>query len=265
MESGNFGTEFQFLQFQNFPISQFPNSKIPLPLDIIFENEQFIAVNKPSGLLSIPDRMGQEISLKDILKQKYGAIYTVHRLDRDTSGIIVFAKTEESHKELSLLFEGREMEKYYVGLVYGNMMNPQGSIDAGIMEHPGKATKMMTHAKGKISLTDYTVLESFRQFSWVQFRIHTGRTHQIRVHMQHIGHSIVCDDIYGDPKPVLLSAVKRNFKLSKTAEEERPILARLALHSYRLKFSLNGELFELEAEIPKDLRALLQQLRKWKA
>lgn len=233
-------------------------------LDIIYENESFIAINKPSGLLSIPDRLGEEISLKAILKEKYGNIFTVHRLDKDTSGIIVFAKDEETHKQLSQLFEGREMEKYYAGLVYGNMMTAKGSIDAPIMEHPGKATKMLTHAKGKISLTDYEVLESFRLYSWVQFRIHTGRTHQIRVHMQHIGHSIVCDDIYGDPKPVLLSAVKRNFKLSKTAEEERPILARLALHSYRLKFTLNNEDFDLEAEVPKDLRALLQQLRKWK-
>jgi 23S rRNA pseudouridine955/2504/2580 synthase/23S rRNA pseudouridine1911/1915/1917 synthase len=233
-------------------------------LDIIFENEQFIAINKPSGLLSIPDRLGQEISAKDLLKQKLGSIYTVHRLDRDTSGVIVFAKTEEAHKELSQLFEGREMEKYYVGLVYGQMMNSSGSIDAPIMEHPGKTTKMMTHAKGKLSLTDYEVLESFRLYSWVQFRIHTGRTHQIRVHMQHIGHSIVCDEIYGDAKPVLLSSLKKNFKLAKIAEEEKPILVRLALHSSRLKFTLGGETFELEAPLPKDLRAVLQQLRKWK-
>jgi len=236
-----------------------------MPLDIIFENDQLIAINKPSGLLSVPDRLGQEISLKDLLKEKYGNIFTVHRLDRDTSGVIVFAKTEEAHKQLSQLFEGREMEKYYVGLVYGNMMSPSGSVDAAIMEHPGKTTKMMTHTKGKISLTDYEVLESFRQYSWVRFRIHTGRTHQIRVHMQHIGHSIVCDELYGDPKPVLLSAFKRNFKLSRSSDEEKPILARLALHSNRLRFTMDGQDFDLEAEIPKDLRALLQQLRKWKA
>jgi 23S rRNA pseudouridine1911/1915/1917 synthase len=108
------------------------------------------------------------------------------------------------------------------------------------------------------------VLESFLLYSWVQFRIHTGRTHQIRVHMQHIGHSIVCDEIYGDAKPVLLSSLKKNFKLSKVAEEERPILSRLALHSYRLKFVLQDTTFDLEAEVPKDLRAVLQQLRKWK-
>ncbi|MDD2791928.1 MAG: RluA family pseudouridine synthase [Sediminibacterium sp.] len=232
--------------------------------DIIFENTDFVAVNKPSGLLSIPDRAGSEISLKDLLKERYGNIFTVHRLDRDTSGIIIFAKNEAAHKELSRLFESREMEKFYVGLVSGQMISEAGSIDAPIMEHPGKTTKMITHVKGKSSLTDYQVLESFRLYTWVQFQIHTGRTHQIRVHMQHIGHSIVCDNIYGDPRPILLSSIKRNFKLAKAAEEEKPILSRLALHSFKLNFSMNGESYELEAPVPKDLKALLQQLRKWK-
>lgn len=234
-------------------------------LDIIFENDQFIAINKPAGLLSIPDRLGQEISLKQLLKDRYGDIYTIHRLDKDTSGIIVFAKDEDTHKQLSQLFEGRDVEKYYVGLVQGIPMNNNGSIDAAIMEHPGKTAKMITHVKGKASLTDYEVLESFRLYSWLKFHIHTGRTHQIRVHMQHIGHSIVCDDVYGDPKPVFLSALKKKFKLSKATEEEKPLLSRLALHSQRLKFDLNGNSHELEAEVPKDLRAALQQLRKWSA
>lgn len=235
-----------------------------MQLDIIFENDEFVAVNKPAGLLSIPDRIGKELSLKDFLKERYGNIYTVHRLDRNTSGIIVFAKTEEAHKALSLLFEGREMEKFYAGLVNGQMICPSGTVDAAIMEHPGKTTKMITHVKGKPSITDYEVLESFRLYSWVQFQIHTGRTHQIRVHMQHLGHSIVCDEIYGDPKPILLSSIKRNFKLAKLAEEEKPILARLGLHSYRLNFTLKEQAYNLEAPIPKDLKALIQQLKKWK-
>lgn len=232
--------------------------------EIILDTELFVAVNKPSGLLSINDRMGEELSLKTILIARYEQIYTVHRLDKDTSGIIVFAKTPDAHKLLSQLFEGREMEKYYLGLVYGQLMNSSGSIDAPIMEHPGKTTKMMTHAKGKPSLTDYEVLETFRQFSWLRFRIHTGRTHQIRVHMHHIGHPIVCDDIYGEGGPILLSSLKKNFKLSKQAEEERPLLSRLALHSHRLKFTLEGIDYDLEAEVPKDLRAVLKQLEKWK-
>ncbi len=230
--------------------------------EIIFENDFFVAVNKPSGLLSIPDRLGQELSLKDILKSRYDQIFTVHRLDKDTSGIIVFAKDEASHKQLSQLFEGREVEKFYLGLVHGKLMNEDGSIDAAITEHPGKNGKMITHVKGKPALTDYHVLESFRLYTWLQFQIHTGRTHQIRVHMQHIGHPIVCDEIYGDPSPILLSALKKKFKLSKNAEQERPLMNRLALHSHKLSFTLNDEKFNLEAEIPKDLRAMLAQLRK---
>ena len=231
--------------------------------EIIFENESFIVLNKPSGLLSIPDRFGKNISLKSLLQERFDKIFTVHRLDKDTSGIIVFAKDEETHKYLSKQFEGREVEKYYVGLVNGILMNREGNIDAPIMEHPGKTTLMMTNKKGRPSSTDYKVLKEFGLFSWVQFQIHTGRTHQIRVHMKHIGNPIVCDPLYGDGKPVLLSSIKRKFKLSKNEDEERPILNRLALHSQKLIFNnAAGQRFEFEAPLQKDLKALLQQLEK---
>lgn len=232
--------------------------------EILLETDQFIAINKPSGLLSIPDREGKEVSLKILLQEKLGKIFTVHRLDKDTSGVIVFAKDEESHKQLSQLFEGREVEKFYLGLVNGTLIQPEGTIDVGIMEHPMKKGVMVTHVKGKHSVTDYKVLEAFRQYSWMQFQIHTGRTHQIRVHMKHIGNSIVCDDVYGDGKPILLSSLKRNFKLSKHEDEEKPILERLALHSWKLKFTLNDNTYELEAVPPKDLRATVSQIKKWK-
>lgn len=235
-----------------------------MKLDILFENEFFIALNKPSGMLSIPDRMQSEPSLKDFLIAKYGQIFTVHRLDKDTSGIIVFAKDEVTHKELSQLFEGREVQKFYLGLVNGKLMHQSETIDIGIMEHPSKNGTMVTNAKGKPSVTDYEVLENFRIYSWVKFQIHTGRTHQIRVHMKYIGHSIACDAVYGDGKPVLISSLKKNFNLAKKEDEEKPILNRLGLHSYQLQFQLHGETYSLEAEPPKDLRALLQQLRKWK-
>lgn len=228
---------------------------------IIFQDENLVAVNKPPGMLTIPDRMGN-ISLKNHLQQFFGEIFTVHRLDKDTSGIVVFAKNEITHKQLSQLFEGRVVEKYYLGLVIGKLAEPSGSIDIPIMEHPVTKGVMVTNKKGKPSQTDYQVLESFRYFSWLQFQIHTGRTHQIRVHMKHLGHPIVCDETYGDGKPVLLSSLKKKFNLSKKEEEERPILARLALHSYRLKFSLREKEFDLEAPLPKDLKACLQQLRK---
>ena len=233
-----------------------------MKLELIFENDFFVAINKPSGLLSVPDRMQSEVSLKDILIQRYGNIYTVHRLDKGTSGVIIFAKNDVTHKQLSLLFEGREIEKYYMGMVNGILMNHSGSIDAPIMMHPADNGSMVISPKGKASLTDYELIENFKYFSWVKFRIHTGRTHQIRIHMKHIGHPIVCDDIYGDGKPILLSSIKKKFNLSKKEEQERPILGRLALHSWKLKFEFNGETIELEALPPKDLRATLQQLKK---
>jgi len=233
--------------------------KIP---EIIFENENFIALNKPAGMLSIPDRIQSEPSLKDMLKEKYGDIFTVHRLDKGTSGIIVFAKNADTHKQLSQIFESRDVEKIYLGLVHGNMLPATGSIAEPIAEHPAKNGKMMIHAKGKPSLTDYEVLQSFRLFSWVKFQIHTGRTHQIRVHMQHLGNPIVCDDTYGNAEPVYLSKIKRKYNLSKKEESETPILSRLALHSSVLKFMIDGTAFSFEAPVPKDLRALLQQLNK---
>lgn len=233
--------------------------------EIIHENDAFVAVNKPAGLLSIPDRMGQDISLKQLLKERYGNIFTIHRLDKGTSGIIVFAKDETTHKDLSQKFEGREVQKFYLGLVQGKPVNDKGTVDIPIAEHPGKQAKMMTHIKGKPSVTDYELLETFGLYSWMQFRIHTGRTHQIRVHMQHIGNPIVCDDLYGTGEPILLSSLKgKKFKLSQNELEERPLLSRLSLHSSRLKFEWDSRQFELEAEVPKDLRATLQQLRKWK-
>ena len=185
----------------------------------------------------------------------------MHRLDKDTSGVIVFAKTAEAHRELSMLFEGREVEKYYQGLVYGSMENPTGSVEVAIMENPAKRGTMLTHAKGKPSLTDYELLESLKGFSLLRFRIHTGRTHQIRVHMQHIQHTIVCDELYGNPEPIMLSSFKKKYKASKY-EEEKPMLARLGLHSCELKFRFSGVDYHLEAALPKDMRALLQQLRK---
>ncbi len=237
-----------------------------IKLDILFENDAFVALNKPAGVLSIPDREGKEPSLKSMLREKYGNIFTVHRLDRDTSGIIVFAKDEATHKYFSKIFEARTVEKIYQGIVQGTPPEPKGSIDLPISENPAKPGIMAVHRNGKASLTDYEVIESVGPYSLLQFNLHTGRTHQIRVHMQALGHSLLCDDLYGDGQPILLSKIKRSYKLSKSEEEERPILARLALHAYLLHFiDANGEAHTLEAPLPKDMRALLQQLRKWKA
>ncbi len=233
-------------------------------LEIIFENEDFIAINKPSGLLTIPDRHDETInSLYKILQQQYEKIFIVHRLDRDTSGIILFAKNEQSHKYFSALFEQRKIEKYYLGIIQGSLQNKTGTIEEPIAEHPVHKGMMAVHAKGKLCKTDYEVIEEFGIYSLVKFQIHTGRTHQIRVHMKHLEHPMICDELYGNAKPILLSSFKKKYKLSIHDDEERPMISRLALHSAELKFKdITGKDFNLIAEMPKDMRALLQQLRK---
>jgi 23S rRNA pseudouridine1911/1915/1917 synthase len=233
-----------------------------MKFDIIFENDFLVAVNKPAGLLSIPDREGKEVSLKQMLQAKYGEIFTVHRLDKATSGVIVFAKDEATHKQLSQLFENRLTDKIYYGLVHGSVTPQKGKIEEPIALHSSGNGKMLVSAKGKPSLTEYEVLENFKVYSWVKFRILTGRTHQIRVHAQFIGHSIVCDELYGDAKPIFVSSLKKKYNLSKKEEIEKPILSRLALHSASLEFTLNDEAYSFEAPLPKDFKALLQQLRK---
>lgn len=233
---------------------------------ILFENDDFVALNKPSGLLSIPDRHNDALdAMSTLLKKHYGQIFTVHRLDRDTSGIILFAKHEAAHKYLSQLFESRDVEKYYLGIVNGELPQLEGSIQAPIIDHPVQKGKMATATKGRSAWTDYKVEESFGLFSLLKLRIHTGRTHQIRVHMKHLGHPIAVDEMYGSAKPVMLSAIKKKFKLGKHTEEERPLLARLALHAWQLKFTdEKGVKHVLEAPLPKDMQAVLQQLRKHK-
>jgi len=232
---------------------------------IIEETSDWVALNKPSGILSIPDREGKEISLKKLLVEKYGNIFVVHRLDKETSGLIIFAKNETAHRHLSLQFEERKTRKIYCGIVIGSLLNTKGTIHEPIAENMVKKGLMIIHRRGKESITDYEVLEDFGIYSWVQFQIHTGRTHQIRVHMMNLGHPIAGDELYGDGKAVFVSSLKSKFKLSKNEEEEKPLLNRLGLHAFQLSFTdIQKNPVELQAPLPKDLRATLQQLQKRK-
>ncbi|HLO81676.1 MAG TPA: RluA family pseudouridine synthase [Chitinophagaceae bacterium] len=235
-----------------------------LELKIIYEDDNLVAVNKPSGLLSIPDRFDAKIpSLKNILAEKYGDIFVIHRIDRDTSGIILFARNEDAHRYYSMAFEERKIAKKYLGLVHGTPSPASGTIDKPIAHHPVLKGKMVVHKNGKPSVTHYRTLDSFGLFSIVEFEIETGRTHQIRVHMQDKGNPIACDPLYGTAEPIFLSRIKRNFKMSKNQEVEIPMLNRLALHAHSLEFKTpSGNTVKLEAELFKDMQATLTQLRK---
>lgn len=236
-----------------------------MKLDIIFENEDLIAFNKPSGLLSIPDRYNDLLPcLLNEAQKKYGKLFVVHRLDKDTSGLICFAKNEASHRYFSRLFQDRKVTKFYLAIVQGIPLKPAFSIKAPIDAHPVQKGRMCISKKGKPAHTDYEIIRMWKNFSLLKVQIHTGRTHQIRVHLQHIGHPVVGDAFYGSGESLLLSSFKRKFKLSEKEDEERPLLNRLALHASALQFTAeDGTMILIEAPLPKDMNAVLNQFSKW--
>ncbi len=237
-----------------------------MKLEIIYEDEDYVIVNKPSGVLSIADRHNEElISIAKLLRQKFENILIVHRIDKETSGCICFAKNEQAHRYLSMQFENRKVDKIYLGIIHGTFDEKDGSIEDAMMEHPVIKGKMIINQKqGKPSTTLYKTLEAFGTYSLVEYKILTGRTHQIRLHSANRGHPIVCDGVYGLTNPVFISSLKKKYSLSKDELEEKPILNRLALHAYKLKFtSEGGKQIEAIAPLNRDMNAMLSQCRKW--
>lgn len=231
-------------------------------LDIIFEDEHLIAINKNSGMLSIPDRFDPEKkNLKSILEKIYGEIFVVHRLDIETSGIILFAKTAEAHAGISLLLENRNIEKNYLALC----IKPQeasGTIDEPIAESMKFRGLYKVHQRGKQAITEYTTVNTWQKYALLSLQLITGRTHQIRVHLRHIGAPLLADEKYGIAEFFYLSQIKKLF-LNRN-QEERPLLKRSSLHAQSLKFNhpITGDALKLEAPLPKDMRATINQLDK---
>lgn len=237
-------------------------------LQTIYEDTTLVIAEKPAFMLSIPDRFSPEKeNLLDLLRETREEVYTVHRLDRETSGIILFAKTREAHRDLSLQFEKREVSKKYLALVDGAVMEEEGRIEQPIGESQSHPGKMEITKRGKPSLTLYKALERFKGYTLVEADIQTGRTHQIRVHFAAIGHPLTVDSLYGQREAFFLSEIKgKKFQLGKY-QEERPLMTRTTLHAWRLQFRHpeSGEMMDIQSELPKDFAALLNQMRKWAA
>ncbi len=232
---------------------------------IIFEDEHLLVVSKPPFLLSVPDRYAPEKpNLYQLMRRRYPRVFVVHRLDKETSGLMVLAKHEEAHRHLSLQFEHREVKKAYLTIVEGRLHQAEGLIDKPLMQVDSKPVRVVVSRKGKPAQTRYEVVEYLGHFSLVRAWILTGRTHQVRVHFQALGYPLIVDGLYGRRHAFYLSEVKRSYRLGH-GQEEHPLLARSALHAEQLHFvhPHNGEWMHFEAPLPKDMRAVVNQLRKW--
>ena len=233
-----------------------------IPLEILFEDEDLLVLNKPVGLVVHPAAGHDEHTLVNALLHHcqgqlsgIGGVARpgiVHRLDKDTSGCLVVAKNDSSHLSLATQFADRQVEKVYQALVCGQLSTPSGDIRAAIARHPTHRKRMaVTDGKGRDAWTSYRVLQRFKAATHVEAILHTGRTHQIRVHFQHLGTPLVGDETYGN---------RQNQRLQELTGYKA---ARQMLHAQYLCFTHpgTGKRLGLEAPMPDDFQAAVEALR----
>ncbi len=246
-------------------------------IPVVFEDEQLLALDKPAGLLTSPDRYDPDRpNLMKLLHagiaeakpwaRERGLTYlsNAHRLDFETSGIILLAKNKEMLVKLADLFGAEKPVKKYVALVQGTPVEDEFEVDAKLAPHATRLGMMRVDPKnGKKSRTKFTVMEKYSRWTLMRCEPLTGRTHQIRIHARHAGVPIVGDELYGG-KPLWLSRLKPNYRL-KPGREERPLIARVALHAEQLelKHPATDETLSITASWPKDLTVAVKYLRQF--
>ena len=228
-----------------------------IPLSVVWEDQSLLVVDKPAGLVVHPGAGNPSGTLVNALLNYVPSSVDlpragiVHRLDKDTSGLLVVAKTGDAQRELIRRMAKREIKREYRALVLGKPP-VSGTIDASIARHPVQRTKMAVSTGGRAARTHFEKLEQFAGIAFMGFVLETGRTHQIRVHMQHIGHPILGDSVYGPRRGA-------------GAEESAALISRQALHAFRLEFDhpLTGERVTCESELPSDIRQTLEMLGEY--
>ena len=226
---------------------------------IVHEDQDFLVLNKWAGISTLSDR-NMEVCLLDKAKKYYSDLQVCHRLDKYTSGILVFAKHQKAYRHLALQFQNRTVQKKYHAIVEGRHLFKDKIIDLPL--HQGRRGHVrVSHMSGKASQTVVTTIKPFNTHTLLCCEPTTGRTHQIRVHLSAIEAPLAGDVAYGG-KELLLSDIKRHYNLRKNSYE-RPLMSRPALHAKSLNFEdLAGKRVDFEADYPKDFRATLNQLDK---
>jgi 23S rRNA pseudouridine1911/1915/1917 synthase len=236
-----------------------PDAPEAIPLDVVFEDSMLLVINKPVGLVVHPGSGNRQGTMLNALLHWVPQVAElpragiVHRLDKDTSGLLDVAKTLKSHTDLVRQLQARTVKREYLALVYGEVDRP-GTVDAPLARDPHNRVKRTVHTMGKEAVTHYEVVERFPGLTLLRCKLETGRTHQIRVHMQHIGHPLVGDTVY--------SASRRSHL--------RIPFPRQALHAERLGLihPVTQEFMQWECPLPPDFASLLQALREntvWEA
>jgi RluA family pseudouridine synthase len=231
--------------------------KISFTDRILLEDNDYIVVNKPPFIATLEDRH-DPVNLLRLAREYIPSAQVCHRLDKETSGILVIAKNPEAYRHMSIQFEKRQIEKIYHAVVDGIVDFKDTLVDEPILKQDDGVVKI-SRRDGKPAQTYFTSLKSYRAHTLVECKPVTGRMHQIRIHLAFQGASITGDETYGG-KPFLLSAIKRKFNLKKGTDEES-FMKRMALHAFALEFNdLSEKRIKIEAPYPKDMQALIRQL-----
>ncbi|MCB0506419.1 MAG: RluA family pseudouridine synthase [Cyclobacteriaceae bacterium] len=226
---------------------------------ILFEDDNYIVVNKPPYVSTLEDRTSP-INISEISKAYHIEAQVCHRLDKETSGVLLIAKNPEAYRHAAMQFEKRTIEKIYHAVVEGVHEFRSEQVNASLIL-TGKGKMVINQREGKEATTYVSTLGVYGNYSLIECKPVTGRMHQIRVHLASLNAPIVNDELYGG-KPFYLSSVKRKYNL-KRFTEERPLIQRFALHAYSLSMEgMDGKEVTYQAPYPKDFRVLVEQLEK---
>ena len=216
-----------------------------MKIKVLYEDSNFLVIDKPSGILVHPDKTGKEKTILDWAQEEYPTAELVHRLDKETSGVMLIAKNPKTHEFLKNQFQNREVKKVYNAIVSGSIKNERGVINKPIGRSPRDFRRWLAGrgARGTLreAITEYKVLKRIKDFTYLEIKPKTGRTHQIRVHMKYLNHPVVCDSLYnpGGSCPKGLS--------------------RLALHAKSIEFkNFKGKTVKAESPIPAEFKKVVK-------
>lgn len=240
--------------------------KSELDETLLWQDDHILVVNKPAGLLSIPDGYDPDLPhLQSTFEPIFGRLWMVHRLDRDTSGVVLLARNEQAHREICLKFERQQVTKIYHALVVGSPDWDKRTAEQPLRTNGDRQHRtVIDYQRGKNANTKFSVLERFGRYTLIEAKPTTGRTHQIRVHLKAVGIPVVADGLYGEADSLLLSVIKVGYRFGKH-RKERPLLDRLGLHarSLTLEHPISRKEMCFEAPYAKDIAVTIRQLRRY--